>query len=86
MGGAAPVAMICLDPQVLEYGRELIDKKDLHGLLSSDVKTFLSRAFQTPAAPHAPHAIPAILCHESVEESAGRISLRQALEDILQGH
>eukprot|EP00435_Cladocopium_sp_Y103_P019850 s2830_g4.t2 len=45
MGGAAPVAMICLDPQVLEYGRELIDKK----------------------------------------ESAGRISLRQALEDILQG-
>lgn len=35
----------CLDPQVLEYGRELIDKK----------------------------------------ESAGRISLRQALEDILQG-
>jgi len=45
MGGAAPVAMICLDPQVLEYGRELIDKK----------------------------------------ESAGQVSLRQALEDIIQG-
>lgn len=28
MGGAAPLAMICLDPQVLEYGRELIDKKE----------------------------------------------------------
>ncbi|CAJ1417408.1 unnamed protein product [Effrenium voratum] len=28
MGGVAPLAMICLDPQVLEYGRELIDKKE----------------------------------------------------------
>ncbi|CAE7305576.1 unnamed protein product [Symbiodinium sp. CCMP2592] len=28
MGGQVPLAMIALDPQVLEYGRALLDKKE----------------------------------------------------------